>query len=157
MGNANSTKKLKKIKLILLFFNRVATQLDMTANKTVLIVCILVMSVLSLTTAQLGHETRKYFLLQDGFTNLNAAAFGNVCNDSATSQSKHYKIMESNPNTWFRGVYQAVMNNARSRIAKYISANQDNLVLVENASAAINAVMRSLADGLNLGKGDAVL
>jgi selenocysteine lyase/cysteine desulfurase len=106
---------------------------------------------------QFGHSTKKHFLLENGFTNLNAAAFGNVCNDSANAQSRYYKIMESNPNTWFRGVYQAVLNDARTRIARYISATEDNLVIVENASSAINAVMRSLANGLNLGKGDAVL
>ncbi|KAL0482752.1 hercynylcysteine S-oxide lyase [Acrasis kona] len=106
---------------------------------------------------QFGHQMRKHFLMKEDLVNLNAAAFGTMCRPAYESQRKYVDIMESNPNIWFRGVYQEPLNRARTRISKYVNAKEDDLVIVENASAAINAIMRSLADGLNLGKGDAVL
>ncbi|KAL0481057.1 hypothetical protein AKO1_012845 [Acrasis kona] len=106
---------------------------------------------------QFGHQMRKHFLMKEDLVNLNAAAFGTMCRPAYESQRKYVDIMESNPNIWFRGVYQEPLNRARTRISKYVNAKEDDLVIVENTSAAINAIMRSLADGLNLGKGDAVL
>jgi isopenicillin-N epimerase len=53
----------------------------------------------------------------------------------------------------FRGGYEKVLDDLRPRIAAYISAPEEDVVFVENASSGINAFLRSLG----LSAGDAVI
>ena len=45
----------------------------------------------------------------------------------------------------FEGEYQRLLGETRAELARYVSANPDDVVFVENASAGVNAVLRSLA------------
>ena len=61
---------------------------------------------------------------------------------------------ESKPDVWFRGGYQELVEQVRAELASFVNAgDEDELVLVENASSGVNAVLRSL----NLTSGDRVL
>lgn len=57
------------------------------------------------------------------------------------------------PDAWIRGGYQAHIYPVVRRLARYMAANYTDLVLVENASSGMMAVVRSL----NLTRGDVVL
>lgn len=47
---------------------------------------------------------------------------------------------------WFRSTYKKLMQTTRDKLAKQAGlSSSDNLVLLENASAAVNAIFRSLA------------
>ena len=54
---------------------------------------------------------------------------------------------ESRPDQWFREDYFRLVDKARERIADYVAAPAESLVLVENASSAVNSVLRSLCWG----------
>lgn len=53
--------------------------------------------------------------------------------------------------------YQGTLQTVRTRLAHYTGTRTEDLVLVENASAGVNAVLRSLADALPLKAGDAIM
>lgn len=52
--------------------------------------------------------------------------------------------MESRPDVWFRGGYQEYLQRVRSKLAMLLGAQPAELVLVENASAGVNCVLRSM-------------
>lgn len=60
---------------------------------------------------------------------------------------------EAYPDTWFRQKMYEKMNASRAKIAQFIRANVSDVVLVENASSAVNSILRSM----QFQKGDKVL
>lgn len=60
---------------------------------------------------------------------------------------------ESYPDRWFRISYYNYIDIARQYIATFISALLDDVVLVENASSAVNSILRTIG----LQRGDKVL
>lgn len=61
---------------------------------------------------------------------------------------------EARPDEWFREQWYEVLGQVRARLAAYLGAeDEDEVVLVENASSGINALLRSLP----LSGGDRVL
>ena len=51
---------------------------------------------------------------------------------------------ESHPDTWFRKSYYDYVDASRELIASFVNASAEGLVLVENASSAVNSILRSL-------------
>eukprot|EP00668_Euglena_longa_P016643 GGOE01020931.1.p1 GENE.GGOE01020931.1~~GGOE01020931.1.p1 ORF type:complete len:426 (+),score=95.97 GGOE01020931.1:48-1325(+) len=101
-----------------------------------------------------GHPLKaKYFLQDPSLTNLNAASFGSVPRPVAEAQYNLFLEQESHLDHWFRQTYFAKVNAARQALAQFTNCAPADLVLVENASAAVNSVLRS---GL-LGSEDTVL
>lgn len=102
-----------------------------------------------------GHELRKKkFLMANGFTNLNHGSYGTVPSPVADVQHSYFLEQEAYPDTWFRVNYFTYVNQSREMLAKYVNASSvDDLVLVENASAAMNSILRSIA----LTKGDKIM
>jgi len=70
---------------------------------------------------------------------------------------EYNKRMELDCNNWIRGGYDPILIQARQKLAKYVNANVEDLVMIENASSGFNAIMRSLTDLLPLGKDDSML
>jgi isopenicillin-N epimerase len=103
-----------------------------------------------------GAAMQQFFLMQR-YLNLNHGAFGAVAAAAATAEHAYYSQMEADANLFFRGGYQPVLQGVRERLAAYVNANASDLVLVENASSGINAVLRALADTLPLRAGDCIL
>lgn len=101
-----------------------------------------------------GHELKSaMFLLAPNFTNLNHGSFGTMPKPVVTRQHEYVLEQESYPDTWFRVNYYTYIEQARDVIANLIHASVDDVVLVENASSAVNSILRSLG----LRKGDKVL
>ena len=96
-----------------------------------------------------GSALRGRFGLEESYTQLNHGSFG-VCppdvNDNRKALLDH---VETNPDAWIghhgpEKSYRPLMNEAKELIAKELHIpSVDDIVLVENASSGINAVMRS--------------
>jgi selenocysteine lyase/cysteine desulfurase len=96
-----------------------------------------------------GGALRSRFGLEKDYTQLNHGSFG-VCppdvNDNRKALLDH---VEMNPDAWIghhgpEKSYRPLMNEAKDLIAAELHIpNVDDIVLVENASSGINAVLRS--------------
>ena len=86
----------------------------------------------------------KHFLLDSNIINFNHGSFGTV---PKQIMEKHISLLyepESCPETWFRERYFTHINAARESISNLIrSKSVNDVVLVENASYAVNAILRS--------------
>ena len=92
-----------------------------------------------------GTEIRKKFLLAEGFTNFNHGSFGSVPREVSEAQRRYSLQCEARPDKWFRQDYFVCVDSARGMLAKYInSPSEDDVVMVENASGAVNSIMRSM-------------
>jgi selenocysteine lyase/cysteine desulfurase len=91
-----------------------------------------------------GHELlSKEFLLYDGLLNFNHGSFGTV---PKVVMNRHVELLyeqESCPETWFRQTYFPYVNKSRKLVADLIHGCVEDVVLVENASTAVNAILRS--------------
>ena len=101
-----------------------------------------------------GKDLReKYFLLAEGFYNLNHGSFGTVPRPVSLRQHEYFLEQEAYPDTWFRKSYYDYIDKSRELVAGLIHARVDDVVLVENASNAVNSILRSMG----LSRGDKVL
>ena len=96
-----------------------------------------------------GGALRKRFGLEEAYTQLNHGPFGVCPPDVNNTRKALLDHVETNPDAWIghhgpEKSYRPLMNEAKELIAKelHIPAVND-IVLVENASSGINAVMRS--------------
>jgi selenocysteine lyase/cysteine desulfurase len=90
-----------------------------------------------------GHSLRKNFYLYDELVNLNHGSFGTVPRAVLDHQIEFLKKQESCPELWFRGVYEVFLNESRQCVSKLINGKINDIVMTENASSGINAVLRS--------------
>eukprot|EP01065_Artemidia_motanka_P035311 TRINITY_DN4322_c1_g1_i2.p1 TRINITY_DN4322_c1_g1~~TRINITY_DN4322_c1_g1_i2.p1 ORF type:complete len:466 (+),score=103.92 TRINITY_DN4322_c1_g1_i2:106-1398(+) len=100
-----------------------------------------------------GHAMLKEFTFPEGWTNLNQGSYGAIPSAVAKARNQYQSQMDANPEVFFRvnmtgdgrTVYSDLVDRARTALAGYLSARTLDLVIVENASHGINAVLRSLA------------
>jgi isopenicillin-N epimerase len=104
---------------------------------------------MSLPSAQ---DAKELFDLAKGFTNFNHGSFGAVAKKVKARQNELHLLAEARPDRWFRETIYTLSKESRTRVASMIEASVDDVVLVENASTAINAILRG-----RLQKGDKVL
>jgi isopenicillin-N epimerase len=103
---------------------------------------------------EFGHKLLKdHFSLRKDKVNLNHGSFGAVPKVVMTTHIDNLTEQESFPEMWFReGIYK-VISRSRQAIADLVNANVEEIVLVENASYAVNSILRSYP----FKKGDKVL
>ena len=99
------------------------------------------------------HLRTKDFYLATNFTNLNHGSFGTVPRQVHAAQEEFFLRQEQHPDDWFRKQHYQTLDTSRDAIAQYVRANAEDIVLVENASSAVNAILRSMG----LQRGDKVL
>jgi selenocysteine lyase/cysteine desulfurase len=95
----------------------------------------------------------KHFLLDENLINLNHGSFGTIPKSVALSQYNSVLEQESHPDKWFREKVTVYINKSRSLLSEFLKVDIDDLVIVENASSAVNSILRSL----DLKKGDKIL
>lgn len=83
------------------------------------------------------------FMLDPSMSHLNHGSFGTVPKDIFARQIEYLQEQESFPDKWFRTSYCEYMNQSRSVIGDLINGSPSNIVLVENASSAVNSLLRS--------------
>lgn len=98
-------------------------------------------------------ELRAQFLLDPSVTFLNHGSFG-ACPRPVFETYQRWQLeLERQPVEFLGRRHDALMGEARERLAQYVGSAADNVVFVSNASAGINLVARSL----DLKPGDEIL
>lgn len=91
-----------------------------------------------------GHQLlENTFLLKKGLINFNHGSFGAVPSPVMKSLVENLHLAESFPDEWFRETYFEPINESRKLVADLIKAKVEDVVMVENASYAVNSVLRS--------------
>ena len=91
-----------------------------------------------------GHKTKSKFYQNASFTNFNHGSFGAVSREVKAAQDVFFAEAEEYPDKWFRSSIYENIKKARGCVAELINSTVEDVVLVENASAAINSVLRSI-------------
>eukprot|EP01031_Cornospumella_fuschlensis_P038784 gene38784-47163_t len=93
---------------------------------------------------QYGHDLKKKcFLLRDDLINFNHGSFGAVPKTVMEELINLLREVESFPDLWFRDTMYKLEDRSRELVAELIKADKEDVVMVENASYAINSVLRS--------------
>ena len=90
-----------------------------------------------------GSCLKDLFLLDKSIINFNHGSFGAVPHDVFNSHVQYLREQELYPEIWFRKTIYEYNNRSRELISKLINGNVDDIVLVENASSAVNSILRS--------------
>lgn len=95
-----------------------------------------------LDASPFGHALRKDFLFADNTTQFNHGSYGGIPRKVLDAQYEYVKALEQNvlqriDSAWYRDRLIAV----RKRLGEYINAPWEDVVLVDNASNAINVLL----------------
>jgi len=100
---------------------------------------------LSVNATPFGYPTKeKFFLIPKSTIQINHGSFGATPIPILQQQLKYMEEMEHNTGRWFSYTVRPRARNTIADIARYVNANEEDVVLVENASNAVNAVIRSI-------------
>ncbi len=102
---------------------------------------------------ELGRALRRKFRLESGVDFLNHGSFGAAPAEVLDAAARWRDQMEANPDRFLRDVLPPALRDAGRELGRFIGADGEDLVFVENATSAINAVLRSL----NFKAGDEIL
>jgi isopenicillin-N epimerase len=91
-----------------------------------------------------GHARRPQFYLEPGVDFLNHGSFGAPPRSVVDEVRRWRERMERNPDYFFREILPGALRDAAGELARFLGAGAADLVFVENATAAVNAVLRSL-------------
>ena len=92
------------------------------------------------------------WVLEDGVLHLNHGSFGATPATVLEAQQRVRNRIEANPTRYFLGgEYQRELDAARRTVADFVGGDEAGLVFVNNATAGVNAVLRSLEPTLEPG------
>jgi len=100
-----------------------------------------------------GRSLRRRFLLERGTDFLNHGSFGATPRAVLASAQRWRLRMEANPDRFLRHELPGALRAAAGRLARFVHAEERDVVFVENATSGMNAVLRSL----ELRPGDEIL
>ncbi len=87
---------------------------------------------------------RDQFMLDADYVFLNHGSFGATPKPVFAAYQQWQLQLERQPVAFFMRHYDAALDQARARLAAYVNAPLADLFLVQNATAGLNAVVRSL-------------
>ena len=97
------------------------------------------------SSTSFGVEMRKHFLLDlENWTFLNHGAFGCVLKDALETAYKWQCYVERQPVRFVDREMLPLLAHVNRRLAKFVGAESSDLVLLPNATAAINTVIKSI-------------
>src|SRR5688572_27143530 len=91
-----------------------------------------------------GRSMRRRFILEPGTAFLNHGSFGATPRAVLAAADRWRSRMEANPDRFMRQVLPSALRAAAARLARFVHAREQDLAFVENATAGMNAVLRSL-------------
>ena len=100
-----------------------------------------------------GRARRADFLLADGIAHLNHGAFGATPRVVLAASDQWRARMEADPSTFFRRDLLPLLRESAVRVASFLGGDGPDWAFVENATAGMNAIIRSLV----LAPGDELL
>jgi len=84
-------------------------------------------------------------MFENGFLNFNHGGFGATPRPVRQAMEAFTDRMETQPTAWFGGGgYRAVLDQVRPLLARLLGANSSDVVFLDNASAGLTAVLRSM-------------
>ncbi|CAL1535088.1 unnamed protein product [Lymnaea stagnalis] len=102
------------------------------------------LDVKGLDDVKFGQDIRrKEFLLQPDIAFLNHGSYGTVPRRIFDMQIKYNLERERHPDFWFRLNCKYYFDKSRKAVADFIGADVDNLMLVDNATTALNTAVKS--------------
>ncbi len=101
----------------------------------------------------LGTAVRRHWRLEPGFCTVNHGSYGATPLPVLAAQDAWRARMEAQPTRFFNREMPPALRASAARLAGFLGAHGDDLAFVENATAACNAVLRSL----DLGAGDEIV
>ena len=100
-----------------------------------------------------GAALKREWPLDPAVTYLNHGGYGVAPDRVLRAQAEWRARIERNPTRFMRRELEGAQRQAAARLAAFLGASGDDLVFVDNATAGINAVLRSL----KFGRGDEIL
>ena len=99
-----------------------------------------------MTSSLIPHPSslREHWLLDPQITFLNHGSFGATPRAVLDKQSEWRNRMESEPVRFLVREIEPLLDAARREVAAFVNADPEDLVFVPNATAGVNAVLRSL-------------
>jgi isopenicillin-N epimerase len=91
-----------------------------------------------------GRSLRHEFRLEPGVDFINHGSFGASPLSVLAAAERWRSQMEANPDAFLRDVVPGALRAAASELARFLHAEPADLVFVDNATAAVNVVLRSL-------------
>ena len=91
-----------------------------------------------------GQGLRREFRLEPGVDFINHGSFGAPPAAVLAEAERWRSRMEANPDDFLRNSLPAALRAAAAELARFLQAEPADLAFVENATAAVNAVLRSL-------------
>ncbi|MEM7197587.1 MAG: aminotransferase class V-fold PLP-dependent enzyme [Pseudomonadota bacterium] len=91
-----------------------------------------------------GKSIRKLWCLDQKITYLDHAAYGAVSTTVMEKSNSLRKHIESNPGAFIKEELPNAMRNVCTGLGQYLAADGHDIVLVDNATTAMNAVLRSM-------------
>src|SRR2546421_11126101 len=91
-----------------------------------------------------GRALRGQFRLESRVDFLNHGSFGAAPVEVLDAASRWRDEMEANPDHFLRDVLPGALRGAAADLGRFTGAHGEDLAFVENATSAINAVLRSL-------------
>ncbi|CAF1424330.1 unnamed protein product [Adineta steineri] len=91
-----------------------------------------------------GHSLLPLFSLDPSYININHGSYGSAPKYIHDKLREYQMKAEYNPDRWFRIEIQNEMNKLRNKLSKYVNCDPDDLVILENVSAGINSILKSL-------------
>jgi selenocysteine lyase/cysteine desulfurase len=91
-----------------------------------------------------GHSLLPLFSLDPTYTNINHGSYGSAPKYVHEKLREYQMKAEYNPDRWFRIEIQIEMDKLRKKLSNYVNCDPDDLVILDNASAGINSVLKSL-------------
>jgi isopenicillin-N epimerase len=101
----------------------------------------------------LWRDVASQWAIRADTTYLNHGSFGPAPRPVRLARQRWQEQLDAQPMDFFVRQYEPAWQTARSALAEFVHASSDDLVFVENATAAMNVVARSVA----LRTGDEVL
>ena len=105
-----------------------------------------------MTQTPFGRDARRLWLLEEGMTFLNHGAFGATPRAVLAAQDRIRLAVERQPLRFMYAVPDA-LRAAATEVAAFVGAAGEDLAFVENTTAGVNAILRSLT----LDTGDEIL
>lgn len=90
-----------------------------------------------------GSELRKHWMLDPGIHFLNHGSFGATPREVLQAQQQYRDRMERQPVDFLVRQMPGELRAAADALARFLGAQGDDLAFVENATAGVNAVLRS--------------
>ena len=91
-----------------------------------------------------GAAARSHFLLEDGLTYLNHGSYGATSKPVMAAAQLCRERIERQPCRFMGEDLPVALRQTADRVGDYVGAKGDDIVFLDNATTAINAVLRSL-------------